>query len=99
MVLLIILTEVCWFIAFCFYLFRMEYFDDMATVEGTSVDGNVTYEPAAISQKNLHIEGVQLFFDEISSRRSPSRSRSSSEGSPPQVRYGQGKINCWRDFQ
>lgn len=57
----------------------------MATVDGTSVDGHMTYEPAAISQKNLHIEGVQLYFDEISNRKSPSRSRSSSEGSPPQV--------------
>ncbi|XP_045166071.2 autophagy-related protein 2 homolog A-like [Mercenaria mercenaria] len=65
---------------------RIEYFDDMATVDGTSVDGNITYEPAAINQKNVHFEGVQLYFDEITNRKSPSRSRSSSsEGSPSQM--------------
>lgn len=51
--------------------------------DGTSVDGK--FEPAAFIQKNLHVEGVQVFFDEITARRSPGRSRSSSEESASQV--------------
>jgi len=47
--------------------------------DGTSVDGK--FQAAAFIQKNFHIEGIQLFFDEITARRSPGRSRSSSEES------------------
>ena len=46
--------------------FRIEYFDDMATTaDGSSVD---TWEPVAFNQKNLHIEGVQIFYDEINTK-------------------------------
>jgi len=70
------------------YFFRIEYFDDMASsADGTPVDESGGYEPAAIAHKNLHVEGVQLFYDEIGERRSPPQTSSSSEGSPSQVRY------------
>ena len=69
---------VIWSIAhltFC----RIEYFDDMATTaEGSSVD---TWEPVAISQKNLHIEGVQIFFDELNTKRGGMRERTESTAS------------------
>ena len=63
--------------------FRIEYFDDMATTaDGSSVD---TWEPVAFSQKNIHIEGVQIFYDEISSvvgtSKGPGRERSESTAS------------------
>ncbi|XP_052770169.1 autophagy-related protein 2 homolog B-like [Mya arenaria] len=65
---------------------RIEYFDDMATTsEGSSVDSNTTHEPAAMALKNLHIEGIQLFYDETGERKSPARSPTSSDGSPPQM--------------
>lgn len=57
----------------------------MATAtDGTSVDDG-KFEPAAFVQKNLHIEGVQLLYDEITSRKSANLSRSSSTESSPQV--------------
>ena len=66
--------------------FRIEFFDDLATVtEGSSVDGASTWEPAGISQKNFHVEGIQLYFDEITTKPGPDRSRSSSEESTSQV--------------
>lgn len=59
---------------------RIEYFDEMATTaDGSSVD---TWEPVAISQKNLYIEGVQILFDEINTKRTTvTRERSESEAS------------------
>lgn len=58
---------------------RLEYFDDMATTtDGSSVD---TWEPVAISQKNLHMEGVQIFFDEIHTKRTGTRERCESTAS------------------
>lgn len=49
------------------------------TADGSSVD---TWEPVAISQKNLYIEGVQILFDEINTKRTTvTRERSESEAS------------------
>ncbi|XP_052273890.1 autophagy-related protein 2 homolog A-like isoform X2 [Dreissena polymorpha] len=65
---------------------RIEYFDEMATTsDGTSVDDNASFEPAAFVLKNLHLEGVQLYYDEIGAQQSPSRSCSSLWGSPTQM--------------
>ncbi|KAL3873572.1 hypothetical protein ACJMK2_036669 [Sinanodonta woodiana] len=49
---------------------RIEYFDEQANIlmsEGTSVDGGQKNpsEPSGIANKNLKIEGLQIFFDEF----------------------------------
>ena len=59
------------------------------TTDGSSVD---TWEPVAISQKNLHMEGVQIFFDEIHTKRMGTRDRSESTGSS-QVTYRKNSKN------
>ncbi len=58
----------------------MEYFDDMASETGSSVDrpaeGNAppAYEPAAIAHKNFHLMGVSVYCDEFpASHRTVSR--------------------------
>ncbi|KAK3609284.1 hypothetical protein CHS0354_037995 [Potamilus streckersoni] len=49
---------------------RIDFFDELLktrTSEGTSVDGGHrnSCESSGIANKNLHIEGLQIFFDEI----------------------------------
>jgi hypothetical protein len=53
------------------FAFRIEYFDDMATDSGSSMDlppspsARHVYEPAAIALKNLHLMGITLLCDEF----------------------------------
>jgi hypothetical protein len=66
----------------CFiYICRIEYFDDLALDEGSSVDDVHKWEPSAISHKNISIEGVQIFSDEFS--RISRQCDSSDVGSDP----------------
>ena len=61
--------------------YRIEYFDDLALDEGSSVDDVHKWEPSAISHKNISMEGIQIFSDEFTRL---SRQCSSSDiGSEP----------------
>lgn len=52
-------------------LCRVEYFDDLATDAGSSVDqpssqdARPVFEPVAVAHKNLHLMGVSLYCDEF----------------------------------
>jgi len=65
----------------------MEYFDDMAMTEGSSVDDSTNskkWEPPAIAHKNFVLEGLQLFLDQFS-RNSRQQDQPDSTCSSPQV--------------
>lgn len=53
------------------HISRVEYFDEQATDQGSSVDtpsdvdAKSVYEPAAIAHKNFHLMGATLFCDEF----------------------------------
>ncbi|XP_052105810.1 autophagy-related protein 2 homolog B-like [Mytilus californianus] len=63
---------------------RIEYFDDLALDEGSSVDDVHKWEPSAISHKNISMEGIQILCDEFTrlSRQYSSPDIGSSPSSP-----------------
>ncbi|KAJ8309402.1 hypothetical protein KUTeg_014276 [Tegillarca granosa] len=74
-------------VALEFRIKRIEFYDEMAADDGSSVDeprGGTKWEPAAVAQKNILIDDIQIFSDEFTRSSRQTDLHSDSSCSSPQ---------------